>query len=70
MADVMARAPARMRNPIPVDQAASALIRAVERRSSRVVEPRSLSAALEFPERIQAVSERWLGRAPIRWREP
>lgn len=70
MADVMARAPARMRKPIPVDQAAGALVRAVERRSARVVEPRSLTAALELPERIQAVAERWLGRGPIDWRAP
>ena len=69
MADVMARAPARMRTPTPVDHAAMALVRSVERRSSRVVVPRSLSAAIEIPERVQAVAERWLGRHPIRWRD-
>ena len=69
MADVMARAPARMRTPIPVDHAAVALVRSVERRSSRVVVPRSLAPAIEIPELVQAVSERWLGRRPIRWRD-
>lgn len=69
MADVMARAPARMRTPTPVDHAAMALVRSVERRSSRVVVPRSLSAAIEILERVQAVAERWLGRHPIRWRD-
>jgi NAD(P)-dependent dehydrogenase (short-subunit alcohol dehydrogenase family) len=68
MAEVMARAPARMRMPIPVDQAATALVRAIERRSARVVEPRSLAAAVVAPEIVQPVSERWLGRRPIRWR--
>jgi hypothetical protein len=70
MAEVMARAPARMRNPSPVDHAALALVRSVERRSSRVVVPRSLALAIEIPELVQAVSERWLGRQPIRWRHP
>ena len=70
MAEVMARAPARMRTPIPVDQAAAAIVRSVERRSPRVVVPRSLAAAIELPELVQSVSERWLGRQPIRWRDP
>ena len=70
MADVMARAPARMRSPIPVDRAAVALVDAVEHRSSRVVVPRSLSVAIEIPELVQAISERWLGRRPIRWHDP
>ena len=69
MADVLARAPARMRTPTPVDHAAVALARSVERRSSRVVVPRSLAPSIEIPERVQAVSERWLGRRPIRWRD-
>jgi NAD(P)-dependent dehydrogenase (short-subunit alcohol dehydrogenase family) len=69
MADVMARAPARMRTPIAVDQAATSLVRAVERRSSRVVVPRSLALAIELPELIQRVSERWLGRGSIEWRD-
>ena len=69
MAEVMARAPARMRTPIPVDQAARSLVRAVERRGSRVVVPRSLALAIELPELIQRVSERWLGRGSIEWRD-
>ena len=69
MAEVMARAPARMRSPSPVDHAAEALVRSVERRSSRVVVPRSLAPAIEIPELVQAVAERWLGRQPIRWRD-
>jgi NAD(P)-dependent dehydrogenase (short-subunit alcohol dehydrogenase family) len=69
MADVMARAPARMRNPSPVDHAAAALVRSVERRSNRVVVPRSLAASIQVPELVQAISERWLGRQPIRWRD-
>ena len=70
MAEVMARAPARMRTPIPVDQAAAAIVRSIEHRSPRVVVPRSLVAAIEIPELVQSVSERWLGRQPIRWRDP
>jgi NAD(P)-dependent dehydrogenase (short-subunit alcohol dehydrogenase family) len=70
MAEIMARAPARMRTPIPVDEAAAALVRGVERRSARLVVPRSLTPALEAPELVQSVSERWLGRRPIRWTEP
>src|SRR6185369_2128969 len=52
MADVMARAPARMRSPTPVDHAAVALVRSVERRGSRVVVPRPLATAIEIPERV------------------
>jgi NAD(P)-dependent dehydrogenase (short-subunit alcohol dehydrogenase family) len=69
MAEVMARAPAKMRTPSPVDDAAAALVRSVERRSTRVVVPRSLAPAIEFPELVQAIAERWLGRQPIRWRD-
>jgi NAD(P)-dependent dehydrogenase (short-subunit alcohol dehydrogenase family) len=69
MADVMARLPARMLIPRPVDHAAAALVQSVERRSSRVVVPRSLAAAIEIPDLVQAISERWLGRQPIRWRD-
>lgn len=69
MAEVMARAPARMRTPIPVDQAAMGLVRSVERRSARLILPRSLTPAIELPDRVQGVSERWLGRKPISWRE-
>ena len=43
-------------------------VRAVERRSSRVVVPRSLTPAIEIRERLQSVAERWLGRGQIRWR--
>jgi NAD(P)-dependent dehydrogenase (short-subunit alcohol dehydrogenase family) len=68
MAEVMSRAPARMRTPIPVDTAATALVRAIEIRSSRIVVPRSLWVAIQAPEVIQSVTERWLGRRPIRWR--
>jgi NAD(P)-dependent dehydrogenase (short-subunit alcohol dehydrogenase family) len=70
MADVMAHAPARMRNPIPADDAALALVRSVEHRSSRAVVPRSLAVAIEIPELVQGISERWLGRQPLRWRDP
>jgi hypothetical protein len=66
----MAKAPARMRTPTPVDDAAAALVRSVEHRSARVVVPRSLAVAIEIPELVQGVSERWLGRQPLRWRDP
>lgn len=69
MAEVMARAPARMRTPVPAEAAATALVRAIERRSSRVVVPRSLWVAIQAPELVQAVAERWLGRRPINWRD-
>ena len=69
MADVMARAPARMRTPSPVDHAAIALVRCCRAPHSRVVVPRSLAPAIEIPERVQTISERWLGRGQIRWRD-
>lgn len=43
MAPIMARMPKRTREPVPVEHAAGAIVRAVERRSRRVVTPRSLT---------------------------
>jgi len=69
MAPIMAKLPRRTREPIPVERAAAAIVRAIETRSRRVVIPRSLTLGVLVPEVVQSLSERWLGRADIQWKE-
>ena len=69
MAPIMARMPRRAREPVPVERAAAAIVKAIERRADRVVVPASMTPAVLFPEFAQALGERWLGRGPVRWRE-
>jgi len=69
MAPIMAKLPRRVREPIPVERAAAAIVRAIERRSHRAVTPRSMTLNILVPELVQSLSERWLGRAGIEWRE-
>ena len=69
MAPIMASMPGSMRRPIPVERAAAGLVRAIERRSRRVVVPRSLAVAVELPELTQRLSELALRRVRLRWRE-
>ncbi len=69
MAPILARLPKRARQPVPVERAAAAIVRAIERRSRRVVVPRSLTLGVFLPELVQSVSERWLGRDQIQWRQ-
>jgi NAD(P)-dependent dehydrogenase (short-subunit alcohol dehydrogenase family) len=69
MAPIMATLPRRVREPIPVERAAAAIVRAIERRSRRAVTPRSMTLNVLLPELAQSLTERWLGRADIQWRE-
>ena len=69
MAPIMAKMPGRIRAPVPVEDAANAIVTAIERRARRVVVPRSLSLAVLLPELVQSLSERLLGRADVRWRD-
>jgi len=69
MAPIMAKMPRRAREPVPVERAAAAIARAIERRSARVVVPRSLLVAVLLPEFVQSLTERWLGRDAIPWRD-
>ena len=69
IAPIMAKLPRRAREPVPVERAATAIVRAIERRSRRVVTPRSLTLSVLVPELVQSLSERWLGRDDIHWRE-
>jgi NAD(P)-dependent dehydrogenase (short-subunit alcohol dehydrogenase family) len=69
MAPIMAKMPKTAQRPVPVERAAAAIVRAIERRSARVVVPRALLVAVLLPEFVQSLTERWLGRDPIRWQD-
>lgn len=57
MADVMARMPKGLMRPIPVERAAAAVVRGIERRSRRVVVPGAAVVSVLFPELAQRLTE-------------
>ena len=65
MVAVMKGAPKGLLRPIPVEVAAEAVVRGIERRASRVVVPHSQVLAIWFPELAQAILERFV-RVPDR----
>ena len=65
MSGILARMPGGVPKPMPVDDVARSFVSAIERRSRRVVLPRSAVTAVYFPELVQAVIDRRLGSAPL-----
>jgi NAD(P)-dependent dehydrogenase (short-subunit alcohol dehydrogenase family) len=61
---ILARMPGGAPKPTPVDTVARAFATAIERRSARVVVPRSGIAAVYLPELAQAVIDRVLRKVP------
>ena len=62
MAKLAARMPRRGFIPIPVEEAAGAIVNAIEQRSRRAVVARQRMPGLFVPDRIQAMFERWARR--------
>jgi NAD(P)-dependent dehydrogenase (short-subunit alcohol dehydrogenase family) len=63
IAPVLARLPKRMLRPAPVGRVADGIVRGIERRSARMVVPRSGLLGVCFPELAQRIVQRQLGAA-------
>jgi NAD(P)-dependent dehydrogenase (short-subunit alcohol dehydrogenase family) len=62
MSGILARMPGGVPKPMPVDDVARSFVSAIERRSRRIVQPRSGVTAVYFPELVQAIIDRRLGK--------